>query len=316
VNTRLLNASLLVAVFAACVGAGPAMAQTEADLRNAFEGKSLAPTRDMPGTKEGVEIDLQRKPPVNMDDWTKDVRKYGVAVAAGRPALVTLIKVKGKVIEFQFEGGGASPNTCWSLPDVATKSTREAELDAKTQKTSGEQAELDKLAKERADKDAKSKKDNDAVVQACKERAATERKSGGSRFNIHYAANPPRPISHRTPSEGACRVHRLSPAAGGTTGRPQPPARPRPRADEETRRDDQSEVREGCDRRGDRIWSLSGPALRRDRQSCRPPGTTEATDVKVLLQWLPGEWCRRSPRIGGREVGPRRDAVPGMRALS
>jgi S1-C subfamily serine protease len=320
VNTRLLNASLLVALFAACAGPRPAVAQTEADLRNAFEGKSLAPTRDMPGTKEGVEVNLQRKPAVNMDDWTKDVRKYGVAVAAGRPALVTLIKVKGKVVEFQFEGGGASPGTCWSLPDVAAKSTRETELELKTQKTSDEQVELDKLVKERADKDAKSKKDNDAAVQACKDRAATERKSGGSRFNIHYAANPT--AADLTPDafrKALGEFIDFAPAAGGTTGRP-PTARPS-EAEGQTKRlvvmikakfGGEDAIGAGIvfGASQDRLYIATANHVVRQ-------GTTEATDVKVLLQWLPGEWV---PARVLASVDAKSDlaviAVPGMRALS
>ena len=319
-NTRLLSTSFLVAVLAGCVGAGPVMAQTEADLRNAFEGKSLAPKRDMPGTKEGVEIDLQRKPPVNTDEWTKDVRKYGAAIAAGHPAQVTLLKVKGKVIELQFEGGGASPARCWSLADVAIKSTRESELELKAQRTSGEQTELDKLIKEREAKDAQSKKDNDAVIQACTERAATERKTGGSRFNIHYPANPT--AADLTPDafrKALGEFIDFAPVAATTGGTPA------------TARSSEAEGQikrlvvmikgklEGQDSIGagivfgasqDRLYIATANHVVRQ-------GTAEATDVKVLLQWLPGEWV---PARLLASVDAKSDlaviSVPGLRALS
>lgn len=319
-SSRLLSTSFVVAVFAVCASAGPALAQTEADLRTAFEGKSLAPKRDMPGTKEGVEINLQRKPPVNTDDWTKDVRKYGVAVEAGHPAQVTLVKVKGKVVELQFEGGGASPGPCWSLPDVAAKSTRESELELKAQKTSDERTELDKLIQERATKDAKSKKDNEAAVQACKERAVTERKNGGSRFNIHYASNPT--AADLTPEafrKALGEFIDFAPAAGTTGGTPA--ITHTPEAEGQTRRlvvmikgkfEGEDSIGAGVvfGASQDRLYVATANHVVRK-------GTVEATDVKVLLQWLPGEWV---PARLLSSVDAKSDlaviAVPGMKALS
>jgi S1-C subfamily serine protease len=321
VNTRLLNAAFLVAVLASCAAVAPASAQTEADLRNAFEGKSLAPKRDMPGSKEGVEITVQGKPPANMDDWLKDVRKFGVAVAAGRPALVTLIKVKGKVIEFHFEGGGASPGSCRSFPATVPASAREFELESKLQKSSDEQRELARLVQARQDKEAQAKKDNDARIQACEEKAANERKTGGSRFNIKYPANPT--AAELTPDAFRKALSEFiefapggSMTAGGATPRPRASA-----AEAETKRlvvmikgkvDGEDTIGAGVvfGAAQDRLYVATANHVVRK-------GPAEATDVMVMLQWLPGEWV---PARVLASVDAKADlaviAVPGLRNLS
>lgn len=320
-NTRLLNSAFLVAVLAAWVGAGPALAQTEADLRAAFEGKMLASKRDMPGTKEGVEINLQNKPPVNTNDWTKDLRRYGVAIAAGRPALVTLIKVKGKVLEFHFEGGGASPSACRSFPQVATKSAREVELELKAQKTGDERIEQDKLAQDRQERDAKAKKDNDAVIQACNERAANERKSGGSRFNIRYLANPT--ATDLTPDvfrKALADFIDFAPGSGGDSPGPASAAEPSV-AEGQTKKlvvmikgkvDGEDTIGAGVlfGAAQDRLYlATANHVVRR--------GPVEATNVMVMLQWLPGEWV---PARVLATVDAKSDlaviAIPGLRTLS
>ncbi|MEQ1871204.1 MAG: serine protease [Vicinamibacterales bacterium] len=313
---RVLIATLLVAVLGP---AGPTSAQTEADLRNAFEGKSLAPKRDMPGTKEGVEINIQGKPPVNTADWTRDLRRYGVAIEAGRPALITLIKVKGKVIEFHFEGGGASPSTCRSQAAVATKSTRELELELKAQKTSDERMEQDKLIQDRELRDATAKKENDAVIQACTERAATERKNGGSRFNIRYPANPT--ATDLTPDAFRKALADFIDFAPGSATTTLAQASIPSEAEAQAKRlvvmikgklDGEDTIGAGVlfGAGQDRLYVATANHVVR-----RGPG--EATDVMVMLQWLPGEWV---PARVLASVDAKADlavlVVPGLRDLS
>lgn len=316
---RLLNVPFLLALLAACVSAGPAWAQTEADLRNAFEGKSLAPKRDMPGTKEGVEINLQGRPPVNTDEWTRDLRRYGVAVAAGRPAMVTLIKVKGKVIEFHFEGGGASPRACRSQAQVGTKSTREVELELKAERTGDERLELDRLVRDREEKDAKSKKENEAVVQACNERAESERKSGGSRFNIRYQANPS--ATDLTPDAFRKALAEFIDFAPGSGAPARPSLAHSSEAERQTKRlvvmikgkvDGEDTIGAGVlfGAAQDRLYIVTANHVVRR-------GPTEATDVTVMLQWLPGEWVpARVLASADAKLDLAVIAVPGLRNLS
>ena len=93
-----------------CVMAGgiaaPAAAQSEAALKSYFEGQHVLVRLDMPGTSDGVNVFADGKRPLDFGAYRDDLKKYGTAIHAGQSAMVTLVKVKKDLIEFQLDGGG------------------------------------------------------------------------------------------------------------------------------------------------------------------------------------------------------------------
>jgi hypothetical protein len=86
--------------------AGPLAAQDEASLKADFEGRVVAVRMDMPATDDGVDVYPAETPPVDFPRYQARVKKYGIAIRQGETAMVTKVKVKGKLIEFQLGGGG------------------------------------------------------------------------------------------------------------------------------------------------------------------------------------------------------------------
>lgn len=84
----------------------PALAQSETALRRAFEGQSVIVKIDMPGTSSGVNVFPEREMPVDFPDVASNLKKYGTAVRAGDAVMITKVKLKDDLIEFQLGGGG------------------------------------------------------------------------------------------------------------------------------------------------------------------------------------------------------------------
>ena len=193
---RLLAPVCLVAVTCA-----PAAAQSEPELRDFFEGKSVVVKLDMPATQEGIDLFPDARRPIDFAQYSARVKNTGIAIRNGDSVLVTRIRVKEKLIEFQLAGGGygtfGDDTGSVSAPAVS-KSNREkdlerlvkAETDADRKRRL--QRELDDLRNERAREDSRNKTTALAAEEAKKARIATSRLHAGSRFNIRYEEGVPR----------------------------------------------------------------------------------------------------------------------------
>src|SRR5215831_289188 len=84
----------------------PVQAQDEPVLKSYFEGKQVMLRMDMPGSAEGVDVHMDQARPIDYDNYQRDLKKYGVALHAGELTVVTLVKVKKDLVEFQLGGGG------------------------------------------------------------------------------------------------------------------------------------------------------------------------------------------------------------------
>ena len=98
---RFLLPVCLLAAFA-----GPAYAQSEPELRDFFEGKSVAIKLDMPATQEGIDVYPDARRAIDFAQYSARVKSTGVAIRKGESVMVTKIRVKEKLIEFQLAGGG------------------------------------------------------------------------------------------------------------------------------------------------------------------------------------------------------------------
>jgi hypothetical protein len=193
---------LLLPVCLVAVSCAPAYAQSEPELRDFFEGKSVVVKLDMPATQQGVDVFPDARRAIDFAEYSARVKATGVAIRSGESVLVTRVRVKDKLIEFQLAGGGFGTfgddtSTSVSVPSVA-KSRRERDLERLVKDETDRdrkrrlQRELDDLRNEREREDGRNKAAAATAEEAKKARVATTRLHSGSRFNIRYQEGVPR----------------------------------------------------------------------------------------------------------------------------
>src|SRR6476660_5673020 len=92
----MVGASVIVAGAAA-----PAAAQNEDALKAFFQGKRVVTRIDMPGTEEGVDVRVGASQPIDSRTYGNRLKDFGAALRAGDTAVITLVKLKKDLIEFQ-----------------------------------------------------------------------------------------------------------------------------------------------------------------------------------------------------------------------
>src|SRR5687768_10424048 len=99
---------LLLVAGAVVAAAVPALAQGpgEPELKDFFEGKSVRVRMDMPATSQGIDLFPDARRPINFEEYSARVKSNGIAIRTGDSVLVTKVRVKDKLIEFQLAGGG------------------------------------------------------------------------------------------------------------------------------------------------------------------------------------------------------------------
>ena len=186
---------LLVAIILCAVN--NAAAQTEAELKQYFEGRHVTMRIDMPATKDGVNVYPERTQPLNYSEYANRIKRNGTSVRRGEAIMVTKVKVKDKHIEFQLGGGGygtVGDETDTSIHvQSAGKSRREKRLedDLKRENDPSRRRRI----KEELDDLRRDREREDRINQALAADAAEERRArieekalqGGSRFNIHFS---------------------------------------------------------------------------------------------------------------------------------
>lgn len=194
------------------VAATPAAAQSEDQLRDAFEGKTVVVRIDMPATARGVDIRPLERRPLNTKEYADRIKDYGTALRAGTSVMVTKIRVKKDLIEFQLGGGGYGTfgddrgDVYVSGPGKSTRE-RNLEKDLKDEKDPRQrkamQEELDKLRRDREGQEALVKATAVNAEIANKARIQEKALAAGSRFNVRFS--PVVPPEALTP-EGLRRV--------------------------------------------------------------------------------------------------------------
>jgi hypothetical protein len=190
-------ASAIVAAAVPALAQGPG----EAELKDFFEGKSVRVRMDMPATQQGIDVSPDARRPINFEEYSARVKSSGIAIRTGDSVLVTKVRVKDKLIEFQLAGGGYGTfgdDTSGTVYTGSTpKSNREkdleklvrAETDAARKRSL--QRELDDLKSRRAREDLRNQTAAAAASEAKKARIAETRLHSGSRFNIRYQNGVP-----------------------------------------------------------------------------------------------------------------------------
>jgi hypothetical protein len=170
--------------------------QSEAALRDYFEGKSVTLKLAMPGTEAGVDIYPADAKPLDYPRYAGRLKDNGTALKAGQQAMVTKIRVKGTHIEFQLDGGGYGTMGDDTSPSVsvpsADKSKRERNLEGELKRETDPdrrreiKEELDDLRKDREREDARNRAEVADATEQKRENIRQRRLEGGSRFNVRY----------------------------------------------------------------------------------------------------------------------------------
>src|SRR5262249_19147030 len=124
---------VLASVCLVAVSGLPVFAQSEAELRDFFEGKNVRVKIDMPATQEGIDVYPDARRPIDMGQYSARIKANGVAIRNGDSVMVTKVRLKDKIIEFQLAGGGYGTfgdDTSGSVHTASVpKSNREKDLE-------------------------------------------------------------------------------------------------------------------------------------------------------------------------------------------
>ena len=174
----------------------PAVAQNEAALKTYFEGRRVTLRMDLPGDADGVDVHADARVAIDYGKYRDNLKRYGIAIRAGDTVVVTLVKMKKDLIEFQLGGGGFGTfgddtSTSSNLP-LIEKSSREHELEKRIKDEDDRdrrrrlERELDELRDRREDENRRIMAERARIEELKRERIAEERLRGGSRFNLRY----------------------------------------------------------------------------------------------------------------------------------
>jgi hypothetical protein len=177
-------------------------AQNEAALRRAFEGQSVVVRIDMPGTSSGVNVYPSQEMPIDFPDVAEKLKKYGTALRTGDAVMVTKIKVKDDLIEFQLGGGGYGTfgddmgNSGGGGGQVGETNAEKALRDSIGRTTSvGQkrrmQRDLDEMRNARERDNARARSDAAQAEEVREANLRGRRVEGGSRFNVRYRNGVP-----------------------------------------------------------------------------------------------------------------------------
>ena len=175
-------------------------AQDEQALKDRFEGRKVTVRIDCPATNAGVDVDVfpSGGSQIDYSSYAKRLKSYGVALADGDSVLVTKVKAKKDMIEFQLGGGGygtVGDDTDTSVHFTpAEKSQREKDLekafdseqDPKKKRLIKE--ELDDLRWRRERDDDRNRRAAEAAAAAKADLIQQKRLQGGSRFNLYFGS--------------------------------------------------------------------------------------------------------------------------------
>ncbi|MEO8198989.1 MAG: hypothetical protein ABI679_00575 [Gemmatimonadota bacterium] len=180
----------------------PLHGQNETALRRAFEGQTVVVRIDMPGTSQGVNVYPGGDMPVDFPDVAQKLKKYGTALRNGDAVMVTKIKVKADLIEFQLGGGGYGTfgddmGNSSSSPTQQGETNREKALRDSISRSSSTgqkrrmQRDLDELKSARERENSRASSDAAQAEEVREANLRGRRVEGGSRFNIRFRGGVP-----------------------------------------------------------------------------------------------------------------------------
>jgi hypothetical protein len=140
-------------------------AQSEADLRDYFEGRTVVVKQDLPASKSAIEIYPDSPSPINYAEYSRRIKQFGIAFRRNQSVPLTSVRVNDRSIELQLGatvGAGADDGSPAASVAVE-KSPRERSLERDVERETDPellakmQQELDALRKQRQREDARLK---------------------------------------------------------------------------------------------------------------------------------------------------------------
>lgn len=173
-------------------------------LKDVFEGRRVTVRMDMPATSDGVNIHVDGRRRLDVNQYRDNLRRYGVAIRDGESVVVTLVKVKSDLIEFQLGGGGYGTffddtDTSADIPYIG-KSDRERSLERRIKDETDRnrrrqlERELDVLRDRRERENHRIRIERERISEYKHDRLAFRRLHAGSRFNIRYRDRVPHDV--------------------------------------------------------------------------------------------------------------------------
>ena len=212
-------------LFAAILVSTPLVAQDAQSLSQFFEGKQVVVKIDMPGSQQGIDIYPQKDGMLDAKVYGKRMKSFPIALHNGDAVMVTTVKVKDKLIEFQLGGGGFGTfgdDTDTSVKFTpAPKSDREKELEDQLSNTDDPdqraniQRELDYLRRRRERDDQRNKAMAEDAAREKKDQVDQDRMKGGSRFNLKYDGKLPANITPQDVMAALSQYVSFPPGLGG-----------------------------------------------------------------------------------------------------
>jgi hypothetical protein len=213
---------IALTIVAGLVAATPAFAQSEAALKQAFEGRTFVVNLDMPATQMGVDVYPERSQPVEFNKVAGRLKEYGTSIHRGESQTITQIKLKRDHIEVHLGGGGygtfadnlSAPQRV-SAPSPYSKTSRERDLEDRI-KHANNSAERRRLQRELDDlrSDKRQGAANAAVANRLADQEVRDRRlQSGSRFNVRFDGNSV-PADYLTPEGLAAALSRLGAVDG------------------------------------------------------------------------------------------------------
>jgi hypothetical protein len=286
--------------------AAPAYAQSETELRDFFEGKSVRVKIDMPATQQGIDVFPDARRPVNFEEYSARLKSNGVSIKNGDSVMITKIRVKDKIIEFQLAGGGYGTfgDDTGSVSAGSTpKSNREKDLEklvkSETNATRKRQLEreLDDLKTARAREDLRNQTAAATASEAKKARIAETRLHSGSRFNLRYQEGLPPGLG----PDGVMRALAEYVDFSFATDRPEPSAASLPRPEVPEGRPSRFAPGTGTIRKGMTLAEVEGSLGRAEKSTDRSEGTLKVTtaifsrdDQRITAEFVEGVLIRYS----------------------
>ena len=190
---------LIVAMVSLAVGL---QAQDEKALREAFEGRLVAPLLAMPATTRGVNVFPHRRDALDNLELEEALEKYGVGVERGQAIQITRIKVKRKHIEFQLGAGGVRQeprveSSVYVGESAAERNLRDRIKNARSESEKKNlERELARLRYERQREEDQRRREAEAAQQALVAENTAEEwaMKAGARFNVRFDSRVPKGV--------------------------------------------------------------------------------------------------------------------------
>ncbi len=188
------------------LGSVLAWSQSEALLREHFEGRYAAPKLDMPGDSNGIDLKPGEDSLTNDFQIRQDLQRYGVAIRKGQRVKITAIHVKKDHVEIHLDGGGfgSFKDRMTTSNSAVKKSSEEERLERERRNASSSRrryidTRLRSLREQREREEARMKEraaQGDVTAMSPEQ---IRRRTSGSRFNIRYTDAKQVPAATLTP---------------------------------------------------------------------------------------------------------------------